>query len=408
MGSVTVPEMVSTITRFSELNDHFTALAADPSKELDVDLLDHVDLQLNFGNIDYLVPVLLPRLAVILEGYTQNIDPLANFTTKIIQNLKIGQINEILGEEGAKSLDSLIVAALLMNSPGGKKLGLALLTACARDGPLAVQQKSQAPQLIESLIITWLRSPDAGVGSEATKTLLRLLHAHKESPSPNVWDKIFSPDCQLQIYANCVIQSRDDKPTRDQKTISQGRLLEALPHIVQLNPAMPVRSLPNTDWSALASTNDEPYPGLPDDGLLHLVVLHMVDLEDDPMVVLLVRFWEQLVLCLDSLNMDPMTPVGEKYAKVLGIVISKTSDDGKKISEALVSLPGQLEQTQDQDRISVGEGGDSGYEAGDEFDRNEVNMNGDDAPDDDFYCIHSRNSNGTSEANTLENWRLGC
>ena len=291
-----------------------------------------------------------PRLIYLLQNYAFDLDVLAHFTTKLIETLNIAEVRSSLNQHGSSlAIENLTVEALASPSTTVNKLGLALIHAYVRSGEHEVHGFSKAEDLTTVLIKVWLTSPESGVGSDATKCLLDMLSISKDDRDPrNLWRILFSPRHLGLIYRNVMIQSNNSRARKNQKSLAQSRLLDAIPAMVKMNMRIPIQPLTGTTWSALASENHctDAYPGHDNDSLLCLAALHMVDEEDIPVSMVLTRFWEQLVLVLESNNIDKLPPgednLFKDYSLLIGTILSRDTPGAQRVSAALSVLPGKF------------------------------------------------------------------
>ncbi|TWU79037.1 hypothetical protein ED733_008496 [Metarhizium rileyi] len=284
-----------------ELQAHLELLLDDPSLPLDMRILDDFELQLTEDNIPSLIPILLPLLIGVWKSATQDPTALHSLTIKLLSPLSFTEALTIADPPS-------VLRALVSRLPGANLLALAILHK-AVESTTDVAILALLPEIVETLVTSWLTSPDVGVGRRASKVLGDLLETdceaidnstnnthlttavngsgavnHRVPGDGNLWRLFLSHSALIQRLC-----TPGATRTTTQATISQGRLLRLLARLCTLN----IRALSTPVFHDF---------GLPDaitartgNALLQWAALGMVDPSDELMCFQLLDFFETFV-----------------------------------------------------------------------------------------------------------------
>ncbi|KAK0742005.1 hypothetical protein B0T21DRAFT_345857 [Apiosordaria backusii] len=297
-----------------ELNGHLHELIQDPSLAIDPKLFDDVELQLTDSNIPGLIPFLLPKLTQILKQYTGDPAVVVSLTIKLLRPISFTQAIQLASEES-------LIQALSSSAQAAQILGLTIIhkaTSSSRD----ISILCAMPSLVQSLITTWLSSPNVEVGQKATKVLGDLLEIDCQTPVPGpnpfiaagetpaqweppirrvpghggLWQLILHTSSTYNLLLDLISGRHPSTANnRSQLSLAQGRILRLLPRLAALN-IDPLASSSITGPMPAHLTNGHrdraPQPG---EGLLQYAALRMVDKADPLMHRSLVDFFEAFV-----------------------------------------------------------------------------------------------------------------
>ncbi|KAK2071067.1 hypothetical protein P8C59_005520 [Phyllachora maydis] len=348
------------VPRVDDLDQHLDDLIQDPTRPLDAELFDHVQLQLNDGNIPVYLGRLLPKIAKLLENYNQDPTILANLAIKLLGPVPFDQAIGLARPES-------LVQALGSPAPSANVLGMEVLhKASASPGFVAVL--SGMPGLLAAFIRSWLTSPHVAVAQQGSRVLGDLLDVDCPLPPPphgpaptaavvlrrspgtgRLWRAVLQDRTILALLVD-LCAGRDPATSGDPKQLSlaQGRLLGILPRLATLNfdaVAAPRDSFPTPVHSTNGTGHDSPpvvqapvdtpatEPSSPHRSLLQWAALHMVDQRDILMRLSLVDFFAAFV---SLMRVAPTSP--SDMESIRALLREAMRADGSLRSE-LESLP---------------------------------------------------------------------
>lgn len=266
-------------------------------------------------NIPLATDKLLPLLSKILPSYTQNPEPLADLSIKILRPMDFTQTLTIVSDEN-------LILALQSPLLSAKLLGINILSK-ASSSPSHTAALSALKSVVAALIRTWLSSPEVEVGEAATRVLgdllevdcecrksfssglisrIKDLNLELEIPSGQglLWRRIFHDQdiykLLFSLTGECTSDSEECRLDKRQRTLAQGRLLRLLPRLSVLNFQMITQS--HFPLIEQLYGNDA-------SGLLPFAMINMVDKKDLLMHITLIIFFGELLSLMSRTTLSP-------------------------------------------------------------------------------------------------------
>ncbi|KAI1151532.1 hypothetical protein F4825DRAFT_451410 [Nemania diffusa] len=336
MDTDTIP-----VSGVDDLEKHLDQLASDPNLPLDNKLFDHVELQVTDANILPLIPRLLPKITDILKRYQHDPAALCSLATKLLGPLSFTQVMSLASEQA-------VIQALRSPAPSAVLLAMAILAKAAKS-PSDAAILAAMKDTVTSFLTQWLSAPQVEVGEKGSRVLGDLLDIDSDTRPPEglavsgveiavrkppgqgfMWRRIFHDrdvyGLVLSLCSNGPLQDAEGRPTPQQLSLAQGRLLRVLPRLSALNFAAVTR----TDFPELHRkyTSAEATGGL-----LFFAALHMIDKEDVLMHLSLVDFFETL------LSIQRITPFSTYKMDTLRKLYREATQQDDTLRTAILSLP---------------------------------------------------------------------
>lgn len=282
----------------ADLSAHLQAVEADPSIQLNTELLEQCELLTS--TLEYrsrtwrdTQPLFL-QIAALLPQLQQDPAPLVHFIVKLADPYRFEDIKDI-DFEIALDLQATPFHGLILSL-----LGKATATS------VDTQVLANRPGVVAAIVRLWLCTQDTGVATQAEDLLTSLLRASKNEPvsigeedtahvhgTGPMWRRLFNDqDIRSLYYHHTSLKKLSSPPVpalneRD-KTIAQARLLSWLPQVGSMH------------WDTLVAshiTDVEREVGLREgQGLLHYAATKMVNTEDDLLMYMtLINFFSVLI-----------------------------------------------------------------------------------------------------------------
>lgn len=291
---------------YHAVKSHLEQVQRDPSRRLDLSLLDRLKLELT-ENTDRVVPsTLLTQVSQLLPVVQEDPTPLTTLGMKAAANFTFTDL---------RSIDPPVnlIAGFRASSPPVNLLALSLL---GKAGQVASDAAIMAgdSELVTSLIELWLSTSSTAVAQAALDVIWALLEIDLASPLETgeqsnenvgvgqglVWRRMFTDKGVYgSLFSLCSLadDGPGSLPKRD-KTVAQGRLMSLLVKAGRLR------------WDIISK------PQIPEvenryqcDSLLHFAACRMVDKDDVLMHMTLLGFFH------DLLEIDPPGLVARTYVQ---------------------------------------------------------------------------------------------
>lgn len=264
---------------YDQVKDHFDQILSDPSTRLDIHLIEKLQTELLACTDLEVSAALLIQISKLLSVLQEDPTPLTNLATKAATYLSFSQIQSI-----EPPID--VVAGIKAPSPAINLLALFLLRkASATSGDAAVVAGD--PTLVTSLVELWLTTGTIAVAEAAIDVLWSLLEVDYPKQSQTngdadenaqsggqglVWRRLFGDrNVYRLLYSICSFDTIDQpgQPTKREKTVAQGRLMDLVTRIGAL------------DWHAVTASHfSDVELEFKSKCLLEFAACRMVDPED--------------------------------------------------------------------------------------------------------------------------------
>ncbi|KAI4162897.1 MAG: hypothetical protein LQ342_003408 [Letrouitia transgressa] len=274
---------------------HLGKVSADPSLRLDERLLEKVDGQVSEQLSESDRDALIHQLAELVPKLQQDASPATRLIEILIRSSSytFSRVQDIRPPVDFQ-------AGLLAPSFSINLVTLSLLEKAAlkkSDAGIVAGQ----PDIVSSLVRSWLSTPDTAVAQKAHHVLLGLLTATDEGQTAEtrvhqnhyepfyqslMWRRIFKDkDIYALLFSLCDLATagQQGQLNRREKTIAQARLLDWLVRV----DCEPVRTsqIPEVEMKH----------GVKDGGILDFAATDMVDREDVLMHMTLIDFFAELI-----------------------------------------------------------------------------------------------------------------
>lgn len=289
---------METPSTYSVVKANLDQVILDPSTPLEVPALEKLQVQLTASTDRTIIAALLSQIALVLPVLQVDPTPITDLAIRSSQYLSFADV---------RALDPPInfIAGIKAPSPPINLLVLSLIRK-AGESPSDAAVVAGNPELVVSLVELWLSAEITAVAEAAFDVLWSLLQVdHVKPPGTGshtnggqsrddgsegqglMWRRIFGDrNVYGLLFSICSLNNLEQpgQLTKREKTISQGRLMDMLVKIGNLNWQMVINShFP--DIESLYSCHN----------ILEFAASKMVDTEDVLMHMTLINFFRELI-----------------------------------------------------------------------------------------------------------------
>ena len=336
-GPFRLADIMAAPQSLDAVNEHLTAVAADPSTPLDSNLLEKFEAQVTGTTPDpnprtyhladassiestskEVIRDAIARISQLLPSLQQDPQPLTTLATKITASPSYTFTDVLNITPAVDFISGLNTEALPFNL-----VTLALLRKAAASTSDTAIVAGKA-DIVSSLVRLWLCTRDTEVAEASLDVLWLLLEKDHQQQSGNenatlqdgqglMWRRVFADrDIYELFFSLCSLRTagQPGQLSKRDKTVSQARLLDLVLRIAALD----FDTVSRSHFPDIESTY-----GTKDGGLLDFASCRMVDTEDTLVYMTLMQYYANLLSIPPSSSATTATP----SSPILDFLISR-------------------------------------------------------------------------------------